>query len=148
MIFIDQEYWWIVKVKYSFVFQVVGVPDERYGEVVCAWIRLHDSATDVTEEDIRNFCKGRVRGIWWIVKYTLNDYLSLSSCEITSDPNCNVQKNFTVNNLLDSNHISLERKKKRKIYSLIFFSYLIYLCRLHISKFHDIFYSKKKMSFR
>uniref|UniRef100_A0A915PSI8 Medium-chain acyl-CoA ligase ACSF2, mitochondrial n=1 Tax=Setaria digitata TaxID=48799 RepID=A0A915PSI8_9BILA len=40
--------------------QVVGVPDERYGEVVCAWIRLHDSADDITAEDIRNFCKGRI----------------------------------------------------------------------------------------
>ncbi|EFO20737.1 hypothetical protein LOAG_07755 [Loa loa] len=40
--------------------QVVGVPDERYGEVVCAWIRLHDSADDITEEDIQNFCKGRI----------------------------------------------------------------------------------------
>uniref|UniRef100_A0A1I8EVF0 Medium-chain acyl-CoA ligase ACSF2, mitochondrial n=3 Tax=Wuchereria bancrofti TaxID=6293 RepID=A0A1I8EVF0_WUCBA len=40
--------------------QVVGVPDERYGEVVCAWIRLRDSAGDITEEDIRDFCKGRI----------------------------------------------------------------------------------------
>ncbi|VDN03326.1 unnamed protein product [Thelazia callipaeda] len=40
--------------------QVVGVPDERYGEVVCAWIRLHDSADTVSPEDIRNFCKGRI----------------------------------------------------------------------------------------
>ncbi|VDP14115.1 unnamed protein product [Onchocerca flexuosa] len=40
--------------------QVVGVPDERYGEAVCAWIRLNDSADHITAEDIRNFCKGRI----------------------------------------------------------------------------------------
>ncbi|VDK76236.1 unnamed protein product, partial [Onchocerca ochengi] len=40
--------------------QVVGVPDERYGEAVCAWIRLNNSADHITTEDIRNFCKGRI----------------------------------------------------------------------------------------
>uniref|UniRef100_A0A0N5AX23 Medium-chain acyl-CoA ligase ACSF2, mitochondrial n=1 Tax=Syphacia muris TaxID=451379 RepID=A0A0N5AX23_9BILA len=40
--------------------QVVGVPDERFGEVVCAWISLKDGSPDLTEEDIRNFCKSKI----------------------------------------------------------------------------------------
>jgi len=34
---------------------VFGVPDEKYGEVVVAWIKLHDGVT-MTEEDVREFC--------------------------------------------------------------------------------------------
>lgn len=39
--------------------QVVGVPDERMGEELCAWIRLNDGA-NVTEDDVKKFCKGKV----------------------------------------------------------------------------------------
>ena len=39
--------------------QVVGLPDERFGEEVCAWIRLKHGA-GVTEEDIKTFCRGQV----------------------------------------------------------------------------------------
>ena len=38
---------------------VVGVPDHKYGEVVCACIRLRAGAT-ATEEEIRDFCRGQV----------------------------------------------------------------------------------------
>jgi fatty-acyl-CoA synthase len=38
---------------------VVGVPDPRYGEAVCACIRLRDRAV-CTEEDIREFCRVRI----------------------------------------------------------------------------------------
>ncbi|MBS0641848.1 MAG: AMP-binding protein, partial [Proteobacteria bacterium] len=38
---------------------VFGVPDDRYGEEVCAWIRLKPG-TAATEEDIRGFCRGRI----------------------------------------------------------------------------------------
>ncbi len=34
--------------------QVVGVPDERYGEEACAWIILHDGVTS-SEEEMREF---------------------------------------------------------------------------------------------
>ena len=36
--------------------QVVGVPDERYGEVVCAWIVLAAGAA-LDEDDVRAFCR-------------------------------------------------------------------------------------------
>ncbi len=39
--------------------QVVGLPDARLGEVVAAWIRLRPGES-ATEEEIRNFCKGRI----------------------------------------------------------------------------------------
>lgn len=39
--------------------QVIGVPDEKYGEEVCAWLRLKPGAT-ASEEDIRAFCRDRI----------------------------------------------------------------------------------------
>ena len=39
--------------------QVFGVPDQRMGEEVCAWIQLRDGRT-ATEEEIREFCKGQI----------------------------------------------------------------------------------------
>ncbi len=39
--------------------QVVGVPDERYGEELCAWIRLRAGAAG-DEASIRAFCEGRI----------------------------------------------------------------------------------------
>jgi fatty-acyl-CoA synthase len=38
---------------------VVGVPDSKYGEVVCACVRLRAGMT-ATEEDIREFCRGQI----------------------------------------------------------------------------------------
>ena len=39
--------------------QVIGVPDKKYGEEVCAWIRLRQGHT-VTEDEIRDFCRGQI----------------------------------------------------------------------------------------
>jgi fatty-acyl-CoA synthase len=39
--------------------QVFGVPDPRYGEEVCAWIRLRPGAC-ATAEDLRDFCAGQI----------------------------------------------------------------------------------------
>lgn len=39
--------------------QVVGIPDVRYGEQVCAWIRLRPGAS-AAADDIREYCRGRV----------------------------------------------------------------------------------------
>ena len=39
--------------------QVIGVPDEKYGEELMAWVQLEAGAS-VTEDDIRNFCAGKV----------------------------------------------------------------------------------------
>jgi fatty-acyl-CoA synthase len=40
--------------------QVVGVPDERYGEELMAWVRLQDGAATLTAEAVREFCSGRL----------------------------------------------------------------------------------------
>jgi fatty-acyl-CoA synthase len=39
--------------------QVVGVPDARYGEELCAWVVARGGA-DLTDEDVREFCRGRL----------------------------------------------------------------------------------------
>jgi fatty-acyl-CoA synthase len=39
--------------------QVVGLPDKRYGEELCAWIRLQPGAT-ADEAEIRAFCTGQI----------------------------------------------------------------------------------------
>jgi fatty-acyl-CoA synthase len=39
--------------------QVIGVPDARYGEELCAWIRLRDGAA-LTEDELRDFCRGKL----------------------------------------------------------------------------------------
>ena len=39
--------------------QVFGVPDPRYGEELCAWVRLREGQT-ATEDEIRAFCKGQI----------------------------------------------------------------------------------------
>jgi fatty-acyl-CoA synthase len=40
--------------------QVIGVPDERYGEEVMAWIRMRGDAAPLTVDDVRAFCSGRL----------------------------------------------------------------------------------------
>jgi fatty-acyl-CoA synthase len=39
--------------------QVIGVPDPRYGEELCAWVCLRDGET-ATPEEIRAFCQGQI----------------------------------------------------------------------------------------
>ena len=39
--------------------QVIGVPDPRYGEELCAWVKVRPGAS-VTEEEVREFCRGRL----------------------------------------------------------------------------------------
>jgi fatty-acyl-CoA synthase len=39
--------------------QVTGVPDEKYGEELCAWIRVRGGA-ELTAEDIRAYCTGKI----------------------------------------------------------------------------------------
>jgi fatty-acyl-CoA synthase len=39
--------------------QVFGIPDEKYGEEVCAWIQLKDGVS-AQAEDIVGFCKGQI----------------------------------------------------------------------------------------
>jgi fatty-acyl-CoA synthase len=40
--------------------QVIGVPDERYGEELMAWVRVRDGAAPLTAEALREFCHGKL----------------------------------------------------------------------------------------
>jgi fatty-acyl-CoA synthase len=40
--------------------QVVGVPDAKYGEEVCAWIRMRPGRPPLTAEDVRAFASGQL----------------------------------------------------------------------------------------
>jgi fatty-acyl-CoA synthase len=39
--------------------QVIGVPDPKYGEELCAWVKLHEGQRADADE-IRAFCRGRI----------------------------------------------------------------------------------------
>ncbi len=39
--------------------QIVGVPDERLGEQVCAWIKCHEGQS-LSEDEVRAFCKNKI----------------------------------------------------------------------------------------
>jgi len=39
--------------------QVIGVPDQKYGEELCAWVKLRPGA-ELTEQDVRAFCVGKI----------------------------------------------------------------------------------------
>ena len=39
--------------------QVIGVPDDRYGEEICAWVKLRPGVTS-SEEEIRAFCRDQI----------------------------------------------------------------------------------------
>lgn len=39
--------------------QVIGVPDEKYGEEIAAWVKLKEGES-ATEEELRDFCRGKI----------------------------------------------------------------------------------------
>lgn len=50
--------------------QVIGVPDERYGEELCVWVKLRPGAEPLTAEGIREFATGKLAR-YKIPKYVL-----------------------------------------------------------------------------
>ena len=40
--------------------QVIGVPDAKYGEELMAWVRLREGVAELTAEQLREFCAGRL----------------------------------------------------------------------------------------
>ncbi|WP_219462953.1 AMP-binding protein [Nonomuraea rhizosphaerae] len=40
--------------------QVIGVPDEKYGEELMAWVIMREGAEPLTAEAVREFCSGRL----------------------------------------------------------------------------------------
>ena len=39
--------------------QVIGVPDDRYGEEICAWVKLRPGQS-ATEDEIKGFCREQI----------------------------------------------------------------------------------------
>ena len=39
--------------------QVFGLPDSKYGEELCAWVKLREGAA-LTEDEVRDFCRGQI----------------------------------------------------------------------------------------
>src|SRR5256885_9454826 len=39
--------------------QVIGVPDAKYGEELCAWVKLRPGA-ELSLEELRQFCTGQI----------------------------------------------------------------------------------------
>ena len=52
--------------------QVVGVPDEKYGEELMVWVRLREGAEPLDSEAVREFCLGR------LAHYKIPRYLHLT----------------------------------------------------------------------
>ncbi|MFI0406361.1 AMP-binding protein [Actinomadura sp. 3N508] len=40
--------------------QVIGVPDEKYGEELMAWVRLREGVAGLTAAELRTYCEGRL----------------------------------------------------------------------------------------
>jgi fatty-acyl-CoA synthase len=40
--------------------QVIGVPDEKYGEELCAWVRMREGAQPLDAEKVRGFATGKL----------------------------------------------------------------------------------------
>ena len=40
--------------------QVIGVPDERYGEELMAWVQMREGAEPLTAESLRSYCSGKL----------------------------------------------------------------------------------------
>ncbi len=40
--------------------QVIGVPDERFGEELMAWVRLREGVATLTADDVRQYCAGQL----------------------------------------------------------------------------------------
>ncbi len=55
---------------------VFGIPDERYGEAVMAWVQLHAGA-QATEQEIRDYCKGKIahfkipQHVWFVDEFPM-----------------------------------------------------------------------------
>jgi fatty-acyl-CoA synthase len=39
--------------------QVFGIPDPRYGEEICAWVKIRPGAV-LTEDEVKAFCKDQI----------------------------------------------------------------------------------------
>ncbi|KAF9909886.1 Fatty-acid-CoA ligase [Linnemannia zychae] len=68
---------------------VIGVPDSKYGEEVCAWVSTKAGHRNVTLEEIQKFCKAR------LAHYKVPRYLVFKEdVELPLTPSGKIQKNI------------------------------------------------------
>ena len=62
--------------------EIVGVPDEKYGEIVCAFVILKEGHS-LTQEEVQEFCKGQIAR-YKIPKYVffVDDYPKTGSGKV------------------------------------------------------------------
>lgn len=41
--------------------QIFGLPHDRLSEDICAWIKLRDSCGKLSEKEVKEYCKGKVK---------------------------------------------------------------------------------------
>jgi fatty-acyl-CoA synthase len=55
---------------------VFGLPDDYYGEVVMAWVKLH-AGKNATAEEIKDYCRGEIahfkipQHVWFVVDFPM-----------------------------------------------------------------------------
>ncbi|WP_298913785.1 AMP-binding protein [uncultured Roseobacter sp.] len=57
--------------------QVFGIPNDTYGEIVCAWIVLH-AGSKISPEDIRQFCKDNIAHFKVPAHFSIRDELPMT----------------------------------------------------------------------
>ena len=56
--------------------QVIGVPDEKYGEELMAWVQVAPDA-ELSEDELKDFCRGRIahfkvpRYVWFVTEFPM-----------------------------------------------------------------------------
>lgn len=50
------------------------MPHQRYGETVACWIKLRDPTNKPTEQEIKDFCKDKVRGVDFYLASSIEVY--------------------------------------------------------------------------
>jgi fatty-acyl-CoA synthase len=65
--------------------QVIGVPDEKYGEEICAWIKMRHARAPLEANAVRDFCAGK------LAHYKIPRYIHIVD-EFPLTPNGKVRK--------------------------------------------------------
>ena len=58
---------------------VVGVPDKRLGEELCACVKVAADQV-LTQDEVKQFCEGKVRNSYYFFHLILFNYVIFSDC--------------------------------------------------------------------
>ncbi len=77
---------------------VFGIPDEKYGEQICAWVQLR-AGESATEEEIKDYCRGKIAH--YKVPYRI-DFVSEFPMTVTGKIQKFVMRDTVIERLKDS----------------------------------------------